>query len=251
MSTRRMRPLLTASLAAAHLLASLGCSRSDIDVGTAIGANGADGGFGGADSMTLDGTGPSDGEPPDGSTHDGAVSDGPVLIHPEASAESGGPCGPTTCAVCCQPDGTCAKQVSDQACGSHGAACAVCPTSYHCDKNPYCIKDSPGCGPGNCDGCCWMGNYCLSGFSGGLCGHQGETCTTCPGGLECTPDATGVGGSCEGNPPPCSPATCDGCCYGPICATGTQDIACGTGGVTCVDCTSASKTTCRAGACGG
>ncbi|HET6612756.1 MAG TPA: C2 domain-containing protein [Kofleriaceae bacterium] len=34
----------------------------------------------------------------------------------------------------------------------------------------------------------------------------------------------------------CSPATCDGCCDGDVCRSGTSTAACGLGGAACVDC---------------
>jgi hypothetical protein len=35
----------------------------------------------------------------------------------------------------------------------------------------------------------------------------------------------------------CSTATCTGCCDGNVCAQGDQDLACGSGGAACQDCT--------------
>jgi hypothetical protein len=59
----------------------------------------------------------------------------------------------------------------------------------------------------------------------------------------------------DATPPPddggeCSFQTCaTGCCYGNICAIGTQNIACGQGGTACLDCTTFGGTTCFNGAC--
>lgn len=48
----------------------------------------------------------------------------------------------------------------------------------------------------------------------------------------------------------CSVESCSsGCCYGNVCAFGTQDIACGVSGNRCLDCTAYSGTTCVNGAC--
>jgi hypothetical protein len=48
----------------------------------------------------------------------------------------------------------------------------------------------------------------------------------------------------------CDPMRCaTGCCYGDICAQGTQDIACGIKGVACVDCTRVSGEVCVSGFC--
>lgn len=55
----------------------------------------------------------------------------------------------------------------------------------------------------------------------------------------------GRGGLCK---VPCSPATCNGCCDGDVCAVGNQDIACGTGGEACADCT-AMHYTCISATC--
>jgi hypothetical protein len=47
----------------------------------------------------------------------------------------------------------------------------------------------------------------------------------------------------------CSSETCaSGCCYGDICAQGNQDIACGTRGFACLDCTT-SGAVCLLGDC--
>jgi hypothetical protein len=48
----------------------------------------------------------------------------------------------------------------------------------------------------------------------------------------------------------CSPMSCpNGCCYGRICALGKQNIACGTSGFACADCTLFGEV-CMAGVCG-
>jgi hypothetical protein len=56
----------------------------------------------------------------------------------------------------------------------------------------------------------------------------------------------------DSGPPPreCSPDTCPtGCCYGKICALGKQNIACGTNGFACTDCTAFGEQ-CFSGVCG-
>jgi hypothetical protein len=47
---------------------------------------------------------------------------------------------------------------------------------------------------------------------------------------------------------PCDPATCNGCCLSGQCGTGAEDTACGLGGGSCGDCTSAERV-CQSGAC--
>jgi hypothetical protein len=230
------------------LAESLGCgARSWLDDGSAADAhvNTIDGGRDldatrlRADSQSVDARDV-------GSPFDHVVVDARPV--PDEGADTPPPCGPANCTSCCEPDGTCATTGSGETCGSGGTACVLCPATYHCDKNPYCVKDAPACGPGNCDGCCsnlglGPNNYCLSGFSGGLCGRQGEVCATCDSaaGLQCVPDPSGVGGSCRASSPACDATTCNGCCYGEVCATGMQDIACGTRGVACADCTSSGQ----------
>jgi hypothetical protein len=56
----------------------------------------------------------------------------------------------------------------------------------------------------------------------------------------------------DGGEGECGPVTCaSGCCYGNVCAVGTQDIACGAMGGKCLDCTALSKgpATCTHGFC--
>jgi len=69
------------------------------------------------------------------------------------------------------------------------------------------------CGPATCpNGCCDSNDNCQVGFGG-------------------------TGGAC-----PCA-ATCQGCCDGTgTCRAGTIDAACGSGGATCADCLTSSKT---------
>jgi len=48
-------------------------------------------------------------------------------------------------------------------------------------------------------------------------------------------------------PPPCSPATCPGCCDGNACRDGINKTFCGAGGVTCAQCSESQE--CQSGRC--
>jgi hypothetical protein len=155
-------------------------------------------------------------------------------------------CNPATCAGCCNAQDTCILNVTLLECGSFGGACAACPAGAICRGT--CVTVQPDCGPENCSGCC-QGNDCASGISGNACGHGGEQCIA-PCGPYCVPNPGG-GGTCQ-VPEICGPGNCTGCCVGSVCAVGTQDNGCGSGGELCVDCTD--RTTphhCEAGVCVG
>lgn len=205
----------------------LGCGRSDLA---------DDERFADATS-SIDGSNATDGS----SIHDGALDAGDA-------ADAGPTCGPTNCKTCCQPDGKCAFTGSDSTCGNGGQACKVCPPGYHCSKNPYCVKVVAECNPSTCDGCCTDPKLglpsCVSGTDNFVCGTGGIRCQDCGSikGASCVPTAMGIGGSCQTKPQACSPSTCAGCCYGPVCAVGVQDLACGANGQACVDCTATSQT---------
>lgn len=69
--------------------------------------------------------------------------------------------------------------------------------------------------------------------------HDG-VCTTADGGLI----GGDAGASDAGG---CNPSTCSGCCRGTACVTGDVDLACGTGGVACLECLGSEV--CVAGTC--
>jgi len=176
---------------------------------------------------------------PDGSTSpadDGSV-DGMVT---DAGVDAPDPCGPTNCQGCCRSDGTCNTVTSVAACGAEGSACTACGAADSCNKPAQgCISNyNAPCTPQNCPtGCCFAygaSQYCAQGTFSTGCGHGGQACNICGVG-GCTPE-DGGGGSCA-NQPLCSPTTCNGCCFQGVCAVGRQDIACGFGGATCLDCT--------------
>jgi hypothetical protein len=109
------------------------------------------------------------------------------------------------------------------------------------DAPPPPPPPPPACGPRNCAGCC-QGPSCLTGDVAFACGQNGAQCEACnaqTGGFSCFANPSGVGGHC-GRPStaPCDGNSCPtGCCINGICAQGSQDIACGSGGGSCVDCT--------------
>jgi hypothetical protein len=193
-------------------------------------------------SELLDFAGPSGG----GTDHDGGgfveeAGPSPDASHPDAG------CGPATCPNgCCDANGECVTP-TDQSCGLFGEACTSCGPNQYCKGS--CITPTTNCGPENCGGCCAGASACADGVHGALCGHGGEQCTRC--------DAMDGTGTCKADPngggvclqaPTCSPGNCNGCCYGNVCAQGTQNIACGRGGQMCQDCSS-SEETCVNGQC--
>ncbi len=157
-------------------------------------------------------------------------------------------CDGTTCADgCCGPglgDAglACYDGVSDKACGTGAATCAVCGAAKDagvtttCDpKQHTCV--SPTCNAKTCNGCCDKSGKCQPGDANTVCGAGGMTCTDCTQqNASCV--ASGItGGACEGPPPLCGPDTCpNGCCLGDTCLDGNIDTACGVGGKECLNC---------------
>jgi hypothetical protein len=169
-------------------------------------------------------------------------------------ADGGGLCGgvqtctPDNCSSgCCVGNLCLVTGRSDSACGWMGQACVACApgetcVGSQCQKPPFCV------GGVNCGGCC-LGNQCVKGNADNACAWAaasvGDRCLDCTAqGLFCH------NGYCT---PGCSPSNCAGCCSGNVCATGTQVVACGVGGVACNDCTVPPAFTgavCEAGICG-
>lgn len=180
--------------------------------------------------------------------HDGSLTDveegGDDQLNPDDSGSDSGidsgtdamPLGcRLTCDGCCLPDGGCSAP-SSETCGGFGDVCEECLPPWIC-KGLVCFQEGvKNCGPTNCNGCCGQTN-CFTGAHGATCGHGGGPCVTClrKDGYLCDPLPDGGGGVCRGLVL-CSPTTCNGCCAGDICATGTQDVACGTGGKACANC---------------
>jgi hypothetical protein len=157
-------------------------------------------------------------------------------------------CNPVLCKGCCNGDECLIGEQQKNFCGANGDACEVCAKGDTC-KNGTCFHQQANCGPMNCTGCClFQGTACATGTHSFACGHGGEPCSLClpSEGNQCMPLNNG-GGTCS-NIAPCAPSNCMGCCYGQVCATGTQDFACGSSGLTCEDCVGQERH-CKAGTC--
>jgi hypothetical protein len=124
---------------------------------------------------------------------------------------------------------------SDAAAGS-----AVCDPSCRgcCDSTQTCVSGSSdtacGQGGGPCQDCNAVGSTCQA---GGLCMvvNSGSSSGGVSSSSSGSSGSGGTGGSSGGG---CSPASCaTGCCQGGTCHSGGSDFHCGTGGATCVDCT--------------
>jgi len=165
-----------------------------------------------------------------------------ACVHPQPD------CGPSNCTGCCYDANDCSDGISADACGHGGGQCQGCGPL---ENAKTCVPQPGGggscqttCGPENCHGCC-DGTTCLLGQSDSSCGSHGEACVACPQGESCKLFGPGTGGTCD---LPCSPQSCKGCCAGEVCAIGNQDIACGTGGEACADCTG-EHFVCASGVC--
>jgi hypothetical protein len=158
-------------------------------------------------------------------------------------------CKPENCSSgCCVRQGNgvnCFQGTTDQACGLGGQICADCTISgLKCAPGHVCGDQY--CGPGNCSGGCCLGNQCKDGRDPLACGTGGLSCTSCVSqGKTCQVGAQ-PGGHCGA--PLCTSQNCSGCCAGDLCVVGSQDVACGRSGATCVSC-AAQGATCQSGAC--
>jgi hypothetical protein len=162
-------------------------------------------------------------------------------------------CGPSNCSGCCEAASVCAKGVNGVQCGQGGQQCQRCVPS---EGTGQCVPQAGGgglcnastsCGPSNCQAGCCEGNLCVVGLSDAHCGNNAAPCQACPTGTQCVA-AAGVGGQCSAVGT-CGPQSCPGCCSGNVCAYGNQDIACGTAGAACNDCTAGGHR-CISGICG-
>lgn len=108
------------------------------------------------------------------------------------------------CSGCVDAKGVCQLGTAHQACGANGAACSSCFLMHSACVQQVCVlaPDGGGAGGGG-------GSTVDSGVGGGGGGGGGVN-ASCP--LGCV-DSTGA------------------------CQTGASHLACGTGGVTCTDCT--------------
>ncbi len=136
-------------------------------------------------------------------------------------------CGPQNCPGCCEGD-TCVPGFDPGECGFGGQQCQDCIAFGESCNGGFCSGQTT-CGPENCPGCC-VGNQCVVGNTDTQCGFGGSTCQ------DCVPfSETCNGGVCTGQTT-CSPGTCQGCCEGNACVSGTSQFACGIGGLACQTC---------------
>jgi len=151
-----------------------------------------------------------------------------------------GTCNATTCPTgCCDATGTCRQGTELNACGFGGASCSDCEQQGYdfCDSQAHaCGNLQPTCDVTSCPaGCCTLYNgqvACVSGASSLACGSGGETCTDCTqNGQECDPSSHACVSA------PCGPNNCKGCCDGATCVSTQTDTECGTGGLSCSNCT--------------
>jgi hypothetical protein len=152
----------------------------------------------------------------------------------------GGACNATTCPTgCCDPSGACRQGTELNACGFGGDACNDCQQQGFdfCDAQVHaCGNVQPTCDVGTCPtGCCTLYNgqvACVSGVSSLACGGGGQQCTDCTEkGQVCDPTKQVCVNA------PCGPNNCKGCCQGDTCVSPQSDSECGTGGLSCTDCT--------------
>jgi hypothetical protein len=145
------------------------------------------------------------------------------------------PCGPPTCpGGCCDQFGQCNAGTSDFACGAMAQRCVNCAQLGESCQFQTC-QTQVQCNAQTCPGGCCQGNVCVGGGSNTACGRNGQQCQDC----QSLGEVCNGGGQCTPPPPLCNPSSCpSGCCTGDVCAIGTQDSACGTGGAQCRDCTS-------------
>lgn len=121
-----------------------------------------------ATSTSVGGQGGSSGEPADGGAGGSSSS---------ASASTGGPppCGPATCAGCCDAEGACVTGDDDDACGEDGGACDACEGACGAvtgDECPDLVETYQACSMGQCvaagGACCQPGDVC----GGGKCASR-------------------------------------------------------------------------------
>jgi hypothetical protein len=141
-------------------------------------------------------------------------------------------CGPQNCKGCCFGN-NCVTTPIDTSCGLGGVECQNCTMQgAACDTGTgTCVPLPPQCNAQNCpNGCCQNG-VCQSGTQDGACGTGGQACANCTQqGQVCSAQKCGA--------PPCNAQTCPtGCCFNGICNAGFANNRCGSGGVSCVDCT--------------
>ena len=114
-------------------------------------------------------------------------------------------------------------------------------TNYVWDSGVSDVIDSGACGATTCpSGCCDPSGTCRSGTELNACGFGGTTCNDCQAeGFDFCDSQVKACGNVQ---PSCNAADCPtGCCTTfngqPACVSGASSLACGSGGVVCVDCT--------------
>jgi hypothetical protein len=133
---------------------------------------------------------------------------------------------------CCDAFGRCQPGDTKTYCGGPGVLCQTCTGScvnLQCVGGPSCVL---GCG-----GCCMLDGTCsIGGEDNTHCGRLGQLCFSCGPGYTCD--------SSDSNDTrlstctiACGPQSCQGCCIGGVCSTGTDPTSCGTRGNVCVQCT--------------
>ncbi|HEX4512559.1 MAG TPA: hypothetical protein VH054_03455 [Polyangiaceae bacterium] len=152
----------------------------------------------------------------------------------------GGACNATTCPTgCCDASGVCRDGTELNTCGFGAATCNDCQAEHFdfCDSQAHaCGNVQPTCDVTSCpSGCCTLFNgqqACVSGVSSLACGSGGQECSDCTtNGQVCDPTKQACVNA------PCGPNNCKGCCNGTTCVGAESDTQCGTGGLSCTDCT--------------
>lgn len=169
-------------------------------------------------------------------------------LEPETLTDGGTitprPCSPSTCPTgCCDASGVCQLGSGTRACGSAGGRCNDCVAQGFsvCTATRVCGRDDPGCGPTSCpSGCCSNEGgrqRCVAGNDPAACGIAGGTCADCADqGRGCDPSTR----TCT--VARCDSTTCNGCCVGNQCLTGTSATSCGAKGQQCQNCASNGQT---------
>ena len=151
------------------------------------------------------------------------------------SGGTGGTPACENCAGCCDAAGTCRAGDAVNACGRSGGVCLDCGALGFGCIDGACEGPPPPCAS-TCAGCCEAGGLCRFGTQSDACGANGAACQDCAAlGQGC------VSARCQGPPPACGPANCGGCCEAGACRTGRDVAACGAGGITCQNCSSAGR----------
>jgi len=177
----------------------------------------------------------------------GLLAGSSLLLAPACGSGTATParCSRSNCSGCCDADGVCQVGNAAEACGLDAVACVACTSGQTCSAAGACTTTGGGsttdggtnCSPSNCTGCC-QNNKCVSGALVTACGKQGQVCSACSSGQECSQ------GVCQ------AAQTCNGCkdLVG-NCQVGTAVTACGAAGSQCKTCTTGQS--CINGACVG